>query len=206
MTYRVVTYRRNRALMAEKDEERSRAPNVETDLRRLYLAEYHDLVTPHIERAFVYEKHAIEAALSGFRALSYMNAGGLVAIPTAVALFNADPKQASKLLVTAGLWFIAGLIAVLWSQGCLFFTMARRSEAEHTVGSYQANRLNAALLAYANDTEKKKLLDDANKLEVASQKNRRRSDIWRALGILFFWTSLACFISGCWFGARAVLS
>jgi hypothetical protein len=130
-------------------------------------------VVPHIERAFVYEKHAIDAASSGFRALSYLNGGGLVTIPTAVALFNADPKHARTLLVSAGLCFVAGLVAVLIAQACLFFTMARRSEGQNAIAAYQGTRTSVTFEPYPNGT-RQSMLNDANEQETLSRLKTKR--------------------------------
>src|SRR5437667_2886763 len=48
--------------------------------------EYRDLTQHHSERAVFYETRAIEFANNALRTLTYLNGGGLVAIPAAVAL------------------------------------------------------------------------------------------------------------------------
>jgi hypothetical protein len=61
---------------------------------------------------------------------SYLNGGGLIAIPASVAPFREDPKQVKGCLIGAGVAFVIGLFCVALSQAFAFFTMARRSESE----------------------------------------------------------------------------
>jgi hypothetical protein len=69
--------------------------------RRTYFEEYSDRVDRHRTREDEHRKHALEFASSAMRAITYLNGGGLVAIPAAVALFKADPEKAKYELIFA---------------------------------------------------------------------------------------------------------
>ena len=88
--------------------------------RRLYFDEYTDRIDRHREGAAFYEQRAIELAMSAMKVLTYLNGGGLVAIPAAVALFRADPRDVRTLLVASAALFIAGLVLVTVGQACAF--------------------------------------------------------------------------------------
>jgi hypothetical protein len=73
--------------------------------RRQYFEDYADRVDRHREGAAFYEQHAIELANNAFRQLTYLNGGGLLAIPTAMALFHVEAKQVTTQLLCAALAF-----------------------------------------------------------------------------------------------------
>jgi hypothetical protein len=173
--------------------------------RRQYIDEKKDLVDKHRERAREYEKEAIEFAINGLRVLTYLNGGGLVAIPTAAALFLHDPKLVKGHLISAGLCFIAGLIFVVAAQSGGFFTMARRSEAELHL---EAEQIELLTLAHFPSTPEENQSAQARAKESRRQSNDRieRSNRWRLLGMVGAWVSLGFFILGCVLGAHAILS
>jgi hypothetical protein len=148
---------------------------------------------------------ANEFATNAIRALTYLNGGGLVAIPTVVALFGADPKQAKLELLKAAIFFVAGLFAVVVVQASAFFVYARRAESENFLADEQAIRLMHTHYPGAAD-EQSKRLNDAQARRQRSTEKTLRSNYWRRLALVLFWTSLVCFIAGCFFGARAVLT
>jgi hypothetical protein len=84
----------------------------EGERRRKYFEEYTDRVDRHRSREAEYDKLAIDFASNALRAITYLNGGGLVAIPAAVALFKADPTKAKHDLIVAGLLFVAGLLSM----------------------------------------------------------------------------------------------
>jgi hypothetical protein len=166
----------------------------ETEHRRQYFDGVSSMVDRHRRRAFEYEKEAIEYSKSAFTALTYLNGGGLLAMPTAVALFHANIETAKPLLVHSGALYIIGLLCVVGAQGSAFFTMARRSEAEQFFSyeqkllvdlTFYPDRYNAAEVHTIASTEKAKgnLLVD-------------KSNVHRAIGLFLFWASLAAFICG----------
>ena len=63
-----------------------------------------------------YQSRAMEFAVNALRALTYLNGGGLIAIPATVAMFKVDPRQAQIQVLCAARFFIAGLIAALIVQ------------------------------------------------------------------------------------------
>jgi hypothetical protein len=172
--------------------------------RRQYLQENADTVDRHRDSASAHEARANEFATNAIRALTYLN-GGLVAIPTVVALFGADPKQAKLELLKAAIFFVAGLFAVVVVQASAFFVYARRAESENFLADEQAIRLMHTHYPGAAD-EQSKRLNDAQARRQRSTEKTLRSNYWRRLALVLFWTSLVCFIAGCFFGARAVLT
>jgi hypothetical protein len=87
----------------------------------------------HRARHSELEKHANEFAASALRAATYLNGGGLVALPTAAALFKIDLDGAGKFyLIAAGLCFIVGLVAVVACWPSRFLPMP---------SAYQRNEL-----------------------------------------------------------------
>jgi len=96
--------------------------------RRLYFEDYKDRIDRRREGAAFWEGHAIDFAKGATKTLTYLNGGGLVAIPA--VLFRADPRDVKIQLICAAASLIAGLVFVAIAQGGAFFVMARRSEAE----------------------------------------------------------------------------
>jgi hypothetical protein len=138
--------------------------------RRKYFAEYADRVGRHQARMSEYDKNAIEFASSAMRALSYLNGGALVAIPTAAALFKADPMQAKTSLIAAGLCFVAGLILIVMAQAFAFFTQARRSESERLLAERQIVLL--AEVHYPDATQQSQRAAEAANCDQQAKRHR----------------------------------
>ena len=174
------------------------------DSRRQFIEEVAGTADRHRQRSFEYEGKAIEFANNAFRALTYLNGGALVAIPTAVALFKADIAQARLYLTCAAALFVLGLLLVVLAQAAAFFTMARRSEAETNYEFEQD--LIANLRHYIKDPEaREKATADARAYNKAAVDKISGSNVWRLAALIFFWTSAIAFVAGCWFRARAIL-
>ena len=180
------------------------ANNEEGDRRRKYFEEYSDRVDRHRARESEHIKSALEFAASAMRAITYLNGGGLVAIPTAVALFRADPQKAKYHLIAAGLLFVAGLLSVVIAQAFAFFVEARRAEAEQILAQGQIIRLGAIHYPGTEELQAQRSTEAADCEKRAGEK-MNRSDRWRRLALLMFWIGLFCFVVGCYFGAHAIL-
>jgi hypothetical protein len=173
--------------------------------RRQYLQGYADSVDRHRNSASTYESRANEFATNAIKALTYLNGGGLVAIPTVVALFGADPKQAKFELLKAAIFFVLGLFAVVVTQASAYVVFARRAEAEFLVADQQATMLAHRHYPGTADEQLKRLID-AGTSDLRSTETLRRSDFWRGLALVLFCVSLVCFVLGCIFGGLAVLT
>lgn len=174
------------------------------DPRQGFIQGFKDTVDRHRERAFDYESKAIDYGNNALRALTYLNGGALVAIPTAVALFQADIANAKVKLITAALCFVAGLIFVVMSQACGFYTMARRSEAETLFQYEKTAELYLEHYNLPEDLEhQQRIIRDDSRANAVRRVNK--SNYWRFGALVLFWLSLVSFIGGCYFGARAVL-
>jgi hypothetical protein len=164
----------------------------EGDRRRKYFEEYSDRVDRHRERESQYVKSAYELAASAMRAITYLNGGGLVAIPAAVALFRADPQKAKYHLIAAGLLFVAGLVSVVLAQAFAFFVEARRAEAEQLLAQQQIILLAAVHYPGTGDLQAQRSTDAVNCEKRAGEKISR-SDLWRRFAIVMFWIAVFCF-------------
>jgi hypothetical protein len=180
--------------------------NDDTDKRRRqYFEDYADRVDRHREGAAFYEQRAIELANNAFRQLTYLNGGGLLAIPTAMALFHVEAKRVTTQLLCAALAFAAGLVCVAASQGFAFFVMARRSEQETLLQYEQMESLRAVYYPGTPEELSATLLRSTEHHNSANRK-MRVSNISRAIALVFVWTSLLLFIAGCWAGTWSVLA
>jgi fructose-specific component phosphotransferase system IIB-like protein len=185
--------------------------------------QYWDLVGKRFENATYYQSRAIEFANNAFRALTYLNGGALVAIPTAVALFQADPKRAKMELLIAAISFVVGLLFVAAAQAVVFSIMSRLAEAEllminnesiHKTSMRLLGPVTAAIETAALKIEPGPVAADMEALlktfavVFGSQANAKitRAYKWRLLGVAMFWASLICFIIGCCFGATALFA
>jgi hypothetical protein len=191
-------------------------------LRELH-DQYWDLVGKRFENATYYQSRAIEFANNAFRALTYLNGGALVAIPTAVALFHVDPKAAKMKLLIAAISFVSGLFFVAAAQAVVFAIMSRLAEAEllminnesiHKTSTRLLGPVTAAIEAAALKIEPGLVAADmAAQLQPLAavfglQANAKitRAYKWRWLAVTMFWASLICFIIGCCFGATALFA
>jgi hypothetical protein len=191
------------------------------DLVRKLYDQYWDLVGKRFENATYYQSRAIEFANNAFRALTYLNGGALVAIPTAVALFQADPKRAKMELLIAAISFVTGLFFVAAAQAVVFLIMSRLAEAElltihnesiHKTSMGLLGPVAAAIETAALKTDPGPIAADMETMlkifaaACGSQANAKitRAYKWRFLAVTMFWASLICFIIGCFFGARAL--
>ena len=193
--------RNGRALhMSQPDQ--ARLPDAD-ERRRRYFDEYNDRIDRHREGLAFYERNAIEFATSILKVLTYLNGGGLLAIPAVVALFRTDPREVKAQLICAAAAFVAGLVLVVMAQACAFFVMARRSEAEIEL-QYEQMELLAAI-HYPNSPE-----EQASRTTRAAQNRgsyvakQRQSNIWRLISLVCVWASLLLFIVGSFLGGAAV--
>lgn len=174
--------------------------------RRAFFDEFVVAAGRHRERAFEYEREAVAIVNNGLRTLTYLCGGGLVAIPAAVALFKTDAQHERGLLIMAALLFVAGLVLVMLTQVFTFFTMARRSEAETMLEYEQTILLGVSHFPPADQIGRSKAIGDAGAKRSISDAKVKLSNYWRMAGIASFWLALACFIAGCYFGAKAIVS
>jgi hypothetical protein len=172
--------------------------------RKRYFEDYADRVGRHREGEHFYEQRAIDFASNALKALTYLNGGGLIAVPAAIGLFHADPSAVKLQILCSALAFVAGLFCVAASQGCAFCVMARRSEAEQYLQIEQTELLNAT--HYPGDQKQQA----ENLARAEQQRNtyiekRKRSDHWRIASLIFVCASLVLFVIGCAAGAWLVL-
>jgi hypothetical protein len=173
------------------------------DVRAKYFTEIETATTPHRDRAFEYEKLAVEYTSNVFRTLTYLYGGALVALPAAVALFQVQITTHKIDLVAAAGSFVTALLAVCIAQAFAFFVMARRAEAEQQLEHQQRLFLNAVHYpALFNLAQAKADGDNAFAL---STRKMSASNRWRFPGLVTFWLSICLFLAGCYFGARAMI-
>jgi hypothetical protein len=157
---------------------------------------------PYKVRSFEYEKLAADFANKGFQSLTYLNGGALVAIPTAMAFFNADVGRVDILWTAVA--FVAGLLFVVAAQIAAFFVMSKRAESSQFAWSEQWQRVAANQFPYpsaertAREAEAKADRDNASS-------RTTHSNFWRYIGLMFFFFSFAAFVAGCVLGGWAVI-
>jgi hypothetical protein len=172
--------------------------------RQRYFDGVSNMVDRHRKRALEYEKEAIAYSNSAMNALTYLNGGGLLAMPTAVALFHADIERVRYSLVMGAACFIVGLLLVVGAQGCAFFTMARRSEAETFLSLQQTLLLGSTF--YPDKMKPDETSIAAAKQQENSNAQFAKSDWYRRAGLGLFWASLVAFVMACLFGSNAILA
>lgn len=178
---------------------------IDEDARReRYFAGVASRVEPHLARSFQYEKEAIEYSKSAFTAVTYLNGGGLLAMPTAVAMFHANLEKITPLLVHSASYFILGLLCVVGAQGCAFFTMARRAESQQLLSNEQQGLLGVTI--YPDRVDVKEGQATAATERALANKHIENSNVWRGIGLILYWASILFFVAACSLGAMAILS
>jgi hypothetical protein len=173
--------------------------------RRRYFEDYKDRVDRHRAGSAFYEQRAIEFASSALKILTYLNGGGLLAIPAVVALFRTDPNNVKFQLLGTAAAFVSGLIFITISQACAFFVMARRSESEISFREEQAQLLKLVHYPGTADELATSSRDAQSQRENALNK-LKRSDAWRIASLIFVWISLILFVVGCALGGWSVMA
>jgi len=133
-----------------------------------------------------------------------LNGGGLLAMPTAIALFHAPIDKIKIVLLAGAGCFIFGLLFVAIAQGCAFFTMAKRSESEHHLAGEQTLLLN--MTHYPEVGDQQSIRSEAVEHRASANRKITTSNRWRFAGLLLFWLSFLAFNAGCVLGAIAILS
>jgi hypothetical protein len=175
-----------------------------SERRSKYFEDYASVVDRHRARGFEYEQEAIAYSTSALKVLSYLNGGGLLAMPTAVALFHASIDKVKVLLLSGASCFIAGLLFVAIAQACAFFTMAKRSESENHLAGEHALLL--SITHYPEVGDQTAMRAEATENRTAANHKIVISNKWRVAGLLLFWLSFIAFDAGCILGAIAILS
>ncbi len=175
-----------------------------SERRAKYFGDVSSAVDRHRSGGFEYEKEAIAYSTSALKILSYLNGGGLLAMPAAVALFHASIDKVKIVLLGGAGCFVAGLLLVAVAQACAFFTMAKRSESENHLAGEQTLLLN--MVHYPEVGDQQLTRTEATEIRKAANRKLVTSDKWRFAGLLLFWLSLLAFNAGCLLGAMAILS
>jgi hypothetical protein len=176
----------------------------DSERRSKYFGDYASTVDRHRARGFEYEREAIAYSTSALKVLTYLNGGGLLAMPAAVALFHTAVDKVKMPLIAGAGCFVAGLLLIVIAQGCAFFTMAKRSESENHLA--QVHTLLLSMTHYPEVGDQNSIRVEADENRTASNGKLAASDKWRLRGLLLFWLSLVAFIAGCFLGASAILS
>jgi hypothetical protein len=175
-----------------------------SERRAKYFGDVASAVDRHRSRGFEYEKEAIAYSTNALKILSYLNGGGLLAMPAAVALFHTSIDKVKVLLLGGAGCFVAGLLFVAIAQACAFFTMAKRSESQNHLADEQILLLN--MVHYPEVGDQQSIRIEATETRKAANRKVVISDRWRFAGLVLFWLSLLAFDAGCLLGAFAILS
>jgi cytosine/uracil/thiamine/allantoin permease len=169
------------------------------DRRAKFYEDRGKAVDTHEQRAFEYEKLAIDYSNSAFRVLTYLNGGALIAIPAVLTLLNWDASRHKSEIVTFAGLFVVGLVAILLAQMCAFFTMARRAEAQQSFAAQQS--WHSAMTHYPEQFEYNETKAKADAAGATGNSKLATSDKVRAAAIGFAWGSAGAFIAGCVYAA-----
>jgi len=144
----------------------------------------------------------IEFANGALRTLTYLNGGGLVAIPAAVALFHTDVTRVKVQLITAAILFLVGLLLVIAAQVGAFLALTQRAG-----GEYLAQQRQETLVEFTLHSSKQAVgfLTSMNKLRAGAEARVMWEAVWLLLAGFLFCASFVFFIVGCSFGARALM-
>jgi len=159
-----------------------------SERRVKYFEDVSSVVDRHRARGFEYEKEAIAYSTSALKVLSYLNGGGLLAMPAAVTLFHTSIDKVKFLLLGGAGSFVAGLLFVAISQGCAFFTMAKRSESQNHFADEQTLLLN--MVHYPEVGDQKSMRTEATENRQAANRKVAASDKWRFAGVRFWHSTL----------------
>lgn len=179
-------------------------PALDPDERRkAYLDELPLAAGRHRERGWNYEIQGIEYSRDALKLLTYLNAGGLLAIPSGVALFHADPTKVVGALLAAAGCFILALLLTVAAHSFAFFTMARRAESEQNREYSATVGLGFTHYPKGDGSEEGEQIKQFN---TAADAKLLRSNVYRWLGIFAFWISTMLFIAGSLIGSYAILA
>ena len=74
-----------------------------------------------------YEQNALSFVVSALKTATYLNAGGILAIPTAISLFKVNIVDVTGELVASSLCFVSGIVCVAISYTFAFFVNGAES-------------------------------------------------------------------------------
>jgi hypothetical protein len=165
------------------------------ELRRLHLAEWETATLPLREDIRNSTEGGIKFAEATTKSLSYINAGGLIALPVVMGLVGANLQSDARWIVSIAGLFVLGLICAIAANVAGFFAMSRLAEADEEALSAATSHIAAA---YASITPKqieehKKAAGEASTRE---SEKRTKYNGWRGAGVVFAIISLIIFIAG----------
>jgi len=159
--------------------------NDEADAWKRFLEDKKLATENHRSRRFEYEKVAIDYTISIFRTLTFLNTGGLVALPAAVSLFGVKVTDHHFLLIASGACFMFSIAIVCIAQAFAFFTFARRSDAEWHYEQEQFLRVGAKHFPTEARFSEVSAKIEAEQIKAAdkfrSSTHYRRRSIWTLL-------------------------
>ncbi len=183
---------------------------------RAHREEYRREIAQHVDPkeagARNTDKSAIDIAQSIFKTSTWLNGGGIIAIPAVVGLFKVRDTTtiAMDLLVPGGI-FSLGLLTSLISAIMGFFALANRADMESSDAT--AMKLRTNLNYYPpDDPDEEKCETSRKEQEIEISKWQQKTTSYyklfyrfKAGAIIFIVISTVCFVGGNYFGARAML-
>ncbi len=162
-----------------------------------YLKIYETFIGKYHQGFADYEKQATESARNALTSATYLNAGGLLAMPAAAALFRPEINVVKAQLIFSGACFVVGLLLVVAAQVCLFFVMSKRGEAMELRIRDEGTKLSNTMYPPGRPVD--------STWEAKIEKRRIAGNVLRWIGVGLFFLSVASFIFGCGYGSTALL-
>ena len=144
-----------------------------------------------------YEKWANEFAASAIRALTYLNGGALVVLPTGAALFKTDVDKVQTDLLAAAFSSLAGCYWCSLSSPRVFCLC-------QTIGIGAARCNGSGHCAEVPKAPPRGRRSGLKRKDFANLK-WRQSLRYRVLALATFGLSVCYFMAGCWFARQALL-
>jgi len=178
------------------------------ELRRRHITEWETGSTPIREDIRSANDGAIKFAESAIKNLTYINAGGLIALPVVMGLFGATINTDSAWILGISLPLIGGLVMAVSANVAGFFAMARRGEADQE----ELEALAIQLILVHQPLEQTAIA--SKKLELAIAQNAQKQKLesyskFRLLGLAMMIGSLVFFLiaigtAGLWYKAKSL--
>ncbi|MGB4101264.1 MAG: hypothetical protein WBK91_05105 [Alphaproteobacteria bacterium] len=172
------------------------------ELREQYRKDDAQFVRPFEDFAQATDKLSIDVALTIFKTCSWLNAGGIIAIPTVKGLFQFPSTATPQDLLYSAIFFILGLVASASSAILGFFALVGR--ADRSFASAESYRMKNKMHYYPDPLTEKDRYEYINSQHVQENKCHGVFLRFKITSIIAIIISLVCFIVGSWVGASTI--
>lgn len=163
--------------------------------RGAFLQEWTQTITPLLGEAKDASRGALEFAQSAIKTAFLLNGGGLLAVPTAVAMFNIGVRDYQRDLLIVAAMFVSGLVLAYIAVVIAHFTMVEYHKSLMIAMKRATGNLNRA---YYPDQETEP--DEKLKNEFELSEKHYKCMRWIGTGICL--VSFVAFVAGSVLGSR----